>query len=84
MGLKRWHKEKWLDQNGNECGSGLSKGKPKCRPSKKVLSKTPVTWGELSDSEKRRAVADKQAAADKGEQFSKVRFSRIRKELKRG
>ena len=42
--LKRWFKEKWTDQKGNPCGSSKTKGVKKCRPSKKVSSKTPVTW----------------------------------------
>lgn len=42
--LKRWFKEKWTDQNGNACGSKKTKGVKKCRPSKKVSKKTPVTW----------------------------------------
>ena len=41
--LKRWFK-KWTDQNGNACGSKKTKGVKKCRPSKRVSSKTPVTW----------------------------------------
>ena len=42
--LKRWFNEKWTDQNGRECGSSKTKGIKKCRPSKKVSKKTPVTW----------------------------------------
>ena len=42
--LKRWFKEKWTDQNGNACGSKKTKGVKKCRPSKRVSKKTPVTW----------------------------------------
>ena len=32
--LKRWFKEKWKDQDGDECGKKKGKIK-KCRPSKK-------------------------------------------------
>ena len=42
--LKRWFKEKWKDEKGNACGSSKNKGVKKCRPSKKVSKKTPVTW----------------------------------------
>jgi hypothetical protein len=42
--LKRWFKEKWTDEKGNVCGSSKNKKTKKCRPSKKVSSKTPVTW----------------------------------------
>lgn len=56
--LKRWFKEKWVDEDGNPCGSKKKKVK-KCRPSKRVSSKTPKTWGEMSSSEKKKAVAEK-------------------------
>ena len=42
--LKRWFKEKWKDEKGNPCGSRKNKGTKKCRPTKRVSSKTPVTW----------------------------------------
>jgi len=58
LSLKRWNKEKWTDQKGRRCGSG--KGETvKCRPSKKVSKKTPVTWKEMSNREKRKAVSEK-------------------------
>ena len=81
-GLKRWFSEKWEDQKGNECGSGKLKTEPKCRPSKKVTDKTPVTWGELSESEKKRAVGEKNQATKAGKQVAKTRFSRLRERLK--
>jgi len=62
-GIGRWMKEKWKDQYGKECGSGESykKGKyPKCRPSKRVSKKTPETWGQMTKSEKSKAVRRKQ------------------------
>ena len=43
-GLKRWFKEKWKDEKGNPCGSSKNKGTKKCRPSKRISKKTPVTW----------------------------------------
>ena len=42
--LKRWFKEKWTDEKGNVCGSTKNKKTKKCRPSKRVSSKTPKTW----------------------------------------
>lgn len=81
-GLKRWFAEKWTDQKGNECGSGKLKTVPKCRPSKKITPETPKTWGELSKSEKKRAIADKNKATKAGRQYGKVRFEKLRKSLK--
>ena len=57
--LKRWFKEKWTDEKGNVCGSTKNKNTKKCRPSKRVSSKTPKTWKEMSSSEKKKAVAEK-------------------------
>lgn len=81
-GLKRWFAEKWTDQKGNECGSGKLKSVPKCRPSKRVTGETPKTWSELTPSQKKRAVADKNKATRSGEQYGKVRFNKLRKSLK--
>jgi hypothetical protein len=81
-GLKRWFAEKWTDQKGNECGSGKLKSVPKCRPSKRVTGDTPKTWSELTPSQKKRAVADKNKATRSGEQYGKVRFNKLRKSLK--
>ena len=57
--LKRWFKEKWTDEKGNVCGSSTNKKTKKCRPSKRVSSKTPKTWKEMSPAEKKKAVAEK-------------------------
>lgn len=57
--LKRWFKEKWTDEKGNVCGSSKNKKTKKCRPSKRVSSKTPKTWKEMSSAEKKKAVAEK-------------------------
>ena len=81
-GLKRWFAEKWVDQKGNECGSGKLKTVPKCRPSKRITSDTPKTWKELTPAQKKRAIAEKNKATREGRQFSKVRFSKLRKKLK--
>jgi hypothetical protein len=80
MSLKRWFFEKWTNQKGDECGSGTTKGTPKCRPSVRVSSETPKTWSELTPSQRKRAISDKQKA---GHKTSKVRFSRIKKSLKK-
>jgi len=57
--LKRWFKEKWTDEKGNPCGSAKNKRIKKCRPSKRISSKTVKTWGEMSATEKKKAVAEK-------------------------
>ena len=60
--LKRWFKEKWVDvRTGKPCGrrKGESRGTPYCRPSKRVSSRTPVTSGEMTTSQKRSRIAQK-------------------------
>ena len=57
--LKSCFKEKWTDEKGNPCGSTKNKKTKKCRPSKRINSKTVKTWGEMSPSEKKKAVAEK-------------------------
>jgi hypothetical protein len=57
--LKRWYKEDWRDEKGNVCGSSENKNTKKCRPKKRVTKKTPVTWNEMSENEKKRAVREK-------------------------
>ena len=59
VALKRWFKEEWKDEKGNPCGSAKNKKTKKCRPSKRVSSKTPRTWGSLSKSQRAKAVAEK-------------------------
>jgi hypothetical protein len=68
--LDRWFKEKWTAQDGSECGSYKGRGRVKCRPARRVSSKTPQTWGEMSDKQKKKAVRLKQKAHKKGQQFS--------------
>lgn len=55
--LQRWNKEKWTDENGNECGSPTKV--KKCRPTKRVDKNTPKTWNEMSSNEKKKAVNEK-------------------------
>ena len=59
LALKRWFKEDWRDEKGNKCGSSKNKAVKKCRPTKRVSSKTPKTWGEMSSKEKKKAVSEK-------------------------
>ena len=59
LSLKRWFKEDWTDEKGNECGSTKNKNTKKCRPSKKISGKTVKTWGEMSPGQKAKAVAEK-------------------------
>jgi len=70
-GLDRWFKEKWVDISRKDksgkyapCGrSDSDKGKyPKCRPSKRVNKKTPVTTRELTDKEESSAIRKKRKA----------------------
>ncbi len=68
--LRRWFKEKWTAQSGEECGSYSGRGRVKCRPSKKVSEKSPQTWGEMSGEEKKKAVRLKQKAHREGKQWS--------------
>ena len=49
--LRRWVKEKWVDQHGRPCGSAKTKGIKKCRPSKKVSKDTPKTWKAFDKKE---------------------------------
>jgi hypothetical protein len=57
--LRRWVKEKWLDQNGRPCGNSKTKGVKKCRPSRKVSDDTPKTWSSFDKKEKDSLVAQK-------------------------
>lgn len=57
--LRRWVKEKWVDQHGRPCGNSQTKGVKKCRPSKKISSDTPKTWNSFDKKEKESLVAQK-------------------------
>lgn len=81
-GLTRWFKEKWTKPNGEACGSDKGTDDAKCRPGKRITNDTPVTWSELSSSEKKKAIASKNKANREGKQFSDVRFSKIKKRFK--
>lgn len=58
-GLQRWFAEEWVDEKGNVCGSSKNKNTKKCRPKKRITEDTPVTWGEMSPSQRSRAVSEK-------------------------
>jgi hypothetical protein len=57
--LRRWVKEKWVDQHGRPCGNDKTKGVKKCRPSKKVSKDTPKTWSSFDKKEKESLVQQK-------------------------
>ena len=75
--LKRWFKEKWTDEKGNVCGSSKNKKTKKCRPSKSVSKKTPVTWGGLG-SRKASVVAEKKRVG-MGRRTSAIRKRKTKK-----
>ncbi|MAN63475.1 MAG: hypothetical protein CMI60_16195 [Parvibaculum sp.] len=56
LALKRWFKEEWKTPKGKEGYSGSDRT---FRPTKRISSKTPSTWGELSKSERARAAKEK-------------------------
>lgn len=51
-GLKRWFKEKWVNQRGEV---GYKYKSDVYRPSKRITSKTPITHNELTNEEVKRA-----------------------------
>ena len=59
LSLKRWFKEEWTDEKGNECGSAKNKKTKKCRPSKRISKDTVKTWGEMSPEQKAEAISEK-------------------------
>lgn len=58
-GLQRWFKEDWRDEKGNVCGSDKNKNTKKCRPKNRINKGTPVTWSEMSPTQKSKAVSEK-------------------------
>ncbi|WP_366454519.1 DUF5872 domain-containing protein [Limnobacter sp.] len=56
--LRRWFNEKWTDQHGRACGNKKTKGVKKCRPTKRISSKTPKTWKQVG-KKKQALVAEK-------------------------
>ena len=80
--LKRWFKEKWKDEKGNPCGSSKNKKTKKCRPTKRVSSKTPRTWGSMSKSQKAKAVAEKKRVG-MGRRTSSIRKRKTKTKKKK-
>lgn len=79
LDLKRWFKEGWKDEKGNPCGSSKNKKTKKCRPTKRVSSKTPVTWKGVG-KRKKSVVAEKKRVG-MGRRTSSIRK---RKKSKKG
>ena len=57
--LKRWFKEKWKDEKGNPCGSAKNKRTKVCRPSRRVSSKSPKTWSQMTKAERSKVIRAK-------------------------
>ena len=78
-GLARWYKENWVDLNRPtsigfaKCGRRSLEGKyPLCRPSKRVTSKTPRTYKEISKKSIKKAKKQKsKVKGSKNIQFGK-------------
>ena len=81
VGLARWYNEKWIDiKTGKPCGAVKTKDYyPTCRPAKRVTSKTPVTSKELSSSQKKAMVEQKQHAKEKRVVYKQTKHVRDKK-----
>jgi hypothetical protein len=55
--LRRWFKEKWTDEKGKPCGQ--DERVKVCRPSRRVSSKSPKPWSEMTKAEKAKVVRAK-------------------------
>jgi hypothetical protein len=75
-GLTRWYKEEWVDITRKNAKGYLKCGRhstntntnniyPVCRPSKRINSKTPRTYKEISKSSLKKAIKDKQRVKSK-------------------
>jgi hypothetical protein len=80
-GVTRWNKEKWKDEKGNVCGSKKNKNTKKCRPTVRVTKKTPVTWGEMTKSQKQAAVREKKNVG-MGRKTKKISNKNAKKSVK--
>ena len=74
LNLKRWCKEKWKDEKGNPCGSSKNKAIKKCRPTKRISSKTPVTWKGVG--KRKAAVVAQKKAVGMGRRTKAIRKSK--------
>ena len=82
LALKRWFKEDWKDvKTGKACGRGKGekRGTPYCRPSKRISSKTPKTTKELTASEKRSRIQQKNRLGQPAGKPRRVKSVRRRK-----
>ena len=82
LALKRWFKEDWKDvKTGKACGrsKGEKRGTPYCRPSKRISSKTPKTTKELTASEKRSRIQQKNRLGQPAGKPRRVKSVRRRK-----
>ena len=63
-GLARWYNEDWIDiKTGKPCGAVKTANYyPTCRPAKRVTAKSPITANELSSSQKKHMIKEKQEA----------------------
>ena len=83
LALKRWFKEDWKDvKTGKACGRGKGekRGTPYCRPSKRISSKTPKTASELTASEKRSRIRQKNKLGQPAGKPRRVKSVRRRKQ----
>ena len=65
-GIARWFNENWIDiKTGKPCGSVKTADYyPTCRPAKRVTVKSPITASELTPSQKKAMIAEKQKARE--------------------
>jgi hypothetical protein len=68
VGLKRWFKEKWVNQHGKV---GYEHKNDVYRPSKRITASTPTTWSELSASQIKKASREK-AKTGRVKRFNKA------------
>ena len=83
--LRRWYKEKWKTSDGRPCGYRTVKVK-KCRPSVRISQDTPVTWSELTPTQKRKIVEMKRkiGMGKRAPSIRRIRRIRRKKVKKKG
>lgn len=80
--LKRWLKEEWKDEKGNDCGSDKNKKTKVCRPSKRVNKDSPKPWSEMTAEEKNRVKTAKQKVGMGRRRASSSNVAMSRKPIK--
>jgi len=80
--LKRWLKEDWKDEKGNDCGSEKNKNTKVCRPSKRVNSESPKPWNEMTAEEKSKVTKAKKEAGMGNRRSSSSNVAMRRKPVK--